>query len=82
MDVKHYAYLPSAMMHEFEHVLGIPDAHDLHNPEQYEGNLMHWSKDDWDDELKECSDGSSNYCLEEEFTDGENGDSGLVGGIY
>ena len=50
MDEKHYAYLPSVIMHEFEHVLGVPDASDLPNPEQYEGNLMHWSKDDWGDE--------------------------------
>ena len=26
MDEKHYAYLPSVIMHEFEHVLGVPDA--------------------------------------------------------
>ena len=43
---------------------------------------MHWRKDDWDDELKKCPDDASNYCLEEEFTDGEDGDSELLGNIY
>ena len=77
MDEKHYAYLPGVLMHEFPHTLGIPDLHteslphNVTNPAQYKGHLMHWKPEDWKIDLEDE--------LKDEVRDG---DSTIVGNIY
>ena len=77
-----YFYIDKTAMHEFLHVIGVPDGDDTDNPEQFNDTLLGWDSDVWNENLQQCRIEETValvYCLQEEF---RNGDSRVVGDIY
>ena len=75
-----YFYLPKLIMHELLHALGVPDGKQFERPHHDEGDLLNFSKTNWDTELVECpEDITGPSCLKDEV---KGGDTRAVGGVY